>query len=155
MKTRDPLLVLQASLKDMEKTAVWLRQSWDRCRVIPVAEAGSEANAESIEAFMSRFARTVDLLTNKALRALDLAELEPSGSLLDVLNRAERRGVVESAERLREMKNLRNLIAHDYAGEYLAETFQACVEFTSQLLEIIERVHDYCTRFSEKAKQST
>lgn len=155
MKTRDPLLVLQASLKDMEKTAVWLRQSWDRCRVIQVAEAGSEANAESIEAFMSRFARTVDLLTNKALRALDLAELEPSGSLLDVLNRAERRGVVESAERLREMKNLRNLIAHDYAGEYLAETFQACVEFTSQLLEIIERVRDYCTRFSEKAKQST
>jgi len=155
VKPRDPLLVLQATLKDMEKTAVWLRQSWDRCRVIPAAEAGSEANAESIEAFMSRFARTVDLLTNKALRALDLAELEPSGSLLDVLNRAERRGVVESAERLREMKNLRNLIAHDYAGEYFAETFQACVEFTSQLLEIIERVRDYCTRFSEKAKQST
>ena len=37
MKTRDPLLVLQDALKDMEKTAIWLRQSWDRCRIIPVA----------------------------------------------------------------------------------------------------------------------
>lgn len=155
MKTRDPLLVLQDALKDMEKTANWLRQSWGRCRIIPAAEAASEANAEAVEAFMSRFARTVDLLANKVLRALDLVELEPSGSLLDVLNRAERRGVVPSAERLREMKNLRNLIAHDYAGEYLAETFRACVEFASQLLEIIERVRDYCERFSEKAKQST
>jgi hypothetical protein len=43
----------------------------------------------------------------------------------------------------------------DYAGEYWVETFRACVEFTSQLLEIIERVRDYCERFSEKAKQST
>ncbi|MBI2089093.1 MAG: hypothetical protein HYT78_10165 [Deltaproteobacteria bacterium] len=155
MKTPDPLLVLQAALKDMEKTAAWLRQSWDRCRLIPAAEAGSEANAEAVEAFMSRFARTVDLVTNKVLRALDLVELEPSGSLLDVLHRAERRGVAASAERFREMKNLRNLIAHDYAGQYLAETFQACVEFTSELLELIERVRVYCERFSDKATQDT
>jgi len=147
MKAGDPMLVLQAALKDMDKMAVWLRQSWDRCHMVSVEEAGSETNAEAVEAFMSRFARTVDLLTNKVLRALDLVELEPSGSLLDVLNRAERRGVVESAERLREMKNLRNLIAHDYAGEYLAETFKACVEFTSQLLITIGRVRDYCARF--------
>jgi len=155
VKTHDPLLTLQAALKDMEKTAIWLRQSWDRCRVIPAAEAGSEANAEAVEAFMSRFARTVDLLTNKVLRALDLVELEPSGSLLDVLNRAERRGVVASAERLREMKILRNLIAHDYAGQYLADTFQACVEFAPQLLDVIERVRAYCERFSGKAKQNS
>jgi len=68
VKTRDPLLVLQDALKDMEKTAIWLRQSWDRCRIIPAAQAASEANAEAVEAFMSRFARTVDLLANKVLR---------------------------------------------------------------------------------------
>ena len=149
MKTGDPLPVLQSALEDMEKMAVWLRHSWNHCHLIPSGEVSSETNAEAVEAFMSRFGRTVDLLTNKVLRALDRVELEPSGSLLDVLNRAERRGVVESAEQLREMKNLRNLIAHDYAGEYLGETFQTCVEFSSQLLEIIERVRDYCRRFQD------
>lgn len=147
MKTGDPLPILRAALVDLDKMSAWLRQSWNRCRAIPATEAQSEAHAEVVEAFTSRFARTVDLLANKVLRALDLVELEPSGSLLDVLNRAERRGVVNSAERLREMKNLRNLIAHDYAGEYFSETFRQCLEFTPELLDVTQRVRSYCARF--------
>ncbi len=149
MKPGDPLPVLRAALVDMDKMSGWLRQSWDRCHGVPVGEACADAHAEAVEAFTSRFARTVDLLTNKVLRALDLVELEPAGSLLDVLNRAERRGVADSAERLREMKNLRNLIAHDYAGEYLAETFKACLDFAPELMEIIRKVRNYCQRFEK------
>lgn len=76
---------------------------------------------ESVEVFCSRFARTVDLLVNQVLRGLDRAELQAQGTLIDVVNRAEKRGLVEHAETLREMKDLRNIIAHDYAGARLAE----------------------------------
>jgi uncharacterized protein YutE (UPF0331/DUF86 family) len=147
VKAGDPLPVLRTALGGMDKMSAWLRQSLDRCSMVPIAEARTDAHGEAVEAFTSRFARTIDLLTNKVLRALDLVELEPAGSLLDVLNRVERRGVVDSAERLREMKNLRNLIAHDYAGEYLEETFRTCLDFTPELMEVIQRVRNYCERF--------
>ena len=45
------------------------------------------------------------------LRSLDRVELKPEGTLLDVVNRAEKRGFVGQSEELREMKDVRNMIA--------------------------------------------
>ncbi len=86
----------------------------------------TEAQLESAEAFTSRFARCVGLLVAKVLRSLDRAELKAEGTLLDVLNRAEKRGFIARAADLREMKDVRNIIAHDYAGARLAEVFAYC-----------------------------
>lgn len=147
MKPTDPLPILISNLGDLARMAAWLEESYNRCRPIDASEVHSQRHGEAVEAFTSRFARTIDLLANKVLRALDLVELEPSGSLLDVLNRAEARGLVDSSELLREMKNLRNTIAHDYVGEQLPETFAACVEFAPELLGVATRVQDYCSRF--------
>ncbi|MEO8436629.1 MAG: hypothetical protein ABI596_17155 [Pyrinomonadaceae bacterium] len=149
MKADDPLPILISNLADLTRMSAWLEESYNRCRLIDAGQVHSAEHAEAVEAFTSRFARTIDLLANKVLRALDLVELEPSGSLLDVLNRAEARALVDSSERLREMKNLRNT-AHDYVGEKLPETFAACVEFAPQLLAVAKRVQDYCTRFRNR-----
>ena len=70
---------------------------------------------ESAEAFTGRFARSVDLLVNQVLRTLDRVDLKTEGTLLDLINRAEKRGFVTPSEELREMKDVRNIIAHDYA----------------------------------------
>jgi hypothetical protein len=52
--------------------------SADRVRDLPGDIQGvSDAPLETAEAFTSRFARTVDLLVNKVLRALDRVELKP------------------------------------------------------------------------------
>ena len=88
----------------------------------------TEKQLESAEAFTGRFARSVDLLVNKVLRSLDRVELKPEGTLLDVINCAEKRGLVGRAEELREMKDVRNMIAHDYAGAKAAEIFAYCRE---------------------------
>ncbi|MBU6400495.1 MAG: hypothetical protein KGS61_09270 [Verrucomicrobia bacterium] len=87
-----------------------------------------EEQLARFEAFCSRFARAVDLLVNKVLRSLDRMELMTAGTLLDVVNRAEKRGLVNRASDLREMKEVRNLIAHDYAGAKGAEIFAFCRE---------------------------
>jgi len=95
---------------------------------------------ESVEAFSSRFARTVDLLINKVLRSLDRVELLSAGTLIDVVNRAEKRGLATQATDLREMKDVRNLIAHDYAGAKAAEIFAYCRQQKSTLDAICDRV---------------
>ena len=58
----------------------------------------------------------VDLLVNQALRARDRYELAGEGTLLDVLHRAEKRGLIDDAEVFRAMREVRNSIAHDYSG---------------------------------------
>ncbi len=111
---------------------------------LPADLAGiSPTHLESVEAFSSRFARTVDLLVNKVLRSLDRAELLAPGTLIDVVNRAEKRGLVARAADLREMKDVRNIIAHDYAGAKATEIFAYCREQKPVLDGICDQVAAY------------
>jgi hypothetical protein len=40
----------------------------------------------------------LDVILNKVFRSIDAIELEDGGTLLDVVNRAEKRGIIDSAE---------------------------------------------------------
>ena len=108
----------------------------------------TEEQLENTEAFTGRFARVVDLLVNKVLRSLDRVELKPEGTLLDVVNRAEKRGFVAEAGELREMKDVRNMIAHDYAGAKAAEIFVYCREQKPVLDAICDRAASYAAQFA-------
>jgi uncharacterized protein YutE (UPF0331/DUF86 family) len=109
----------------------------------------TEEQLASVEAFTGRFARTVDLLVNKVLRSLDRVELKPPGTLLDVVNHAEQRGFVNQSAELREMKDVRNLIAHDYAGAKAAEIFTYCRGRKPILDAICDRVMAYARQFTD------
>ena len=50
-----------------------------------------------MENLTSRFSRTIDLIVNKVFRSIDYVELEDSGTLIDVVNRAEKRELIHSA----------------------------------------------------------
>ena len=121
--------LLEQGLADLISARRHLDYSFHQVAGLPDTLAGAtEQQLESAEAFTGRFARSVDLLVNKLLRSLDRVELKPEGTLLDVINRAEKRGVVSRAQELREMKDVRNMIAHDYAGVKAAEIFAYCRE---------------------------
>jgi uncharacterized protein YutE (UPF0331/DUF86 family) len=119
--------LLEEGLADLARARAHLDYSFNQVAPLPdTLPNPTEAQLESAEAFTSRFARCVDLLVNQVLRSLDRAELKPEGTLLDVVNRAEKRGFIARAGELREMKDVRNIIAHDYAGTRLADIFAYC-----------------------------
>jgi hypothetical protein len=119
--------LLEEALDDLAQARSHLNYSFRQVASLPPTLAGAtEGQLESAEAFTGRFARCVDLLVNKVLRSLDRVEMQTEGTLLDVVNRAEKRGFVASALDLREMKDVRNTIAHDYAGAKAAEIFNYC-----------------------------
>ena len=103
----------------------------------------SEEELARIEAFTSRFARVVDLMSKRVLRAIDAFEMYEPGTLLDVANRAEKRGVIESVEWLRELKDTRNRISHDYAGDLLPEVLAYCRAELPRLSAACERIATY------------
>jgi len=133
--------LLEQGLSELAEAQRHLDYSFQQVAALPETLAGAtERQLESVEAFTGRFARAVDLLVNKVLRSLDRVELTPEGSMLDVVNRAEKRGFVGQAQELREMKDVRNMIAHDYAGAKAAEIFVFCREQHPLLIAICDRV---------------
>jgi hypothetical protein len=136
--------VMRRSLDDLHLARKHLDYSYDQIAALSQEMTEfSPGQLESVEAFTSRFARVVDLLVNKVLRALDRLELLPQGSLLDVINRAEKRLLVESSMTLREMKEVRNVIAHDYTGAKMPELLLFCSQQKLTLDKICDRTEEY------------
>ncbi|BAF70372.1 hypothetical protein [Nitratiruptor sp. SB155-2] len=126
--------------KNLVQSIQWLEKSFQRCQGIA---PDSEENIEKLETFAARFSRSVDILINKFLRSLDLAELESVERRLDSVIRAEKRGFVENYEELIELKNLRNELAHEYLEELFLQKIALVEEYSKKLFQIVQRIDWY------------
>ena len=141
------LEVLKENLQKLNLSSEWVRKSYEQVKAIKLENDYSPENFEKLEVLASRYARTTDMLVNKALRSIDTLELEDIGTTIDIMNRAEKRGIVESAEILHTLKDLRNNIAHEYQIDEIAKFFEGIVKFSPVLLEIIGNVNEYCKKY--------
>ena len=73
--------------------------------------------AERVEAFVGRFGRLQDTVGDKLLPLLLAALGEKSSAAIDNLDRAERLGLLESADEWMAMRNLRNQMVHEYVED--------------------------------------
>ncbi|MDP2208324.1 MAG: hypothetical protein Q8K98_06075 [Bacteroidota bacterium] len=146
MKTEKQKL-LAAELKNkivsLKKSANLLSYSVDKCRAIGNKNDYSIQELEAFDALTSRFARTSDLLTQKVFGLIDAILLEEPGTLIDKLNRAEKRGIITSALIFKEIRELRNLIAHEYVNEDLNTLFQSILKYSPILLTTVIAVESY------------
>ncbi len=70
--------------------------------------------AERLDAFVARFGRLQDTVGDKLLPALLTALAERTGPAIDNLDKAEKLGLIESADGWMEMRRLRNQMVHEY-----------------------------------------
>lgn len=104
--------------------------------------------AERLEAFVSRFGRMQDTIGNKLLPRWLRAQAEEPGTLIEVLNRAERLGVLASTENWLSARALRNRLVHEYMEDpdTFAEDLQTAEGYTSMLLATHDRVREFAIR---------
>ena len=107
----DQLALMRAAVQVLDESRSRVSAFADR-----LDSALTISERESCEALTSRFARLNDFLLQRVFRTLDQIELADEAAL-DRLQRAEARGLISSAERWRELRLLRNAIAHDYLIE--------------------------------------
>ena len=141
------LALLRESLNRLADAERWLRRSYAQCSQIDLGAALSDLEYDAFENLTSRFARVSDMVLQKIFRSIDHLELEEGGTLLDVLNRAEKRGLVASADQFRELRELRNEIAHEYALDDLKALFASVLEHTPALLAILDNIRAYCRKY--------
>jgi uncharacterized protein YutE (UPF0331/DUF86 family) len=138
--------VLKENLYAVNLSLNRLMYSFEKCSAINLKDTYSDEEFEAFEAMTSRYSRTTDMLINKVLRSLDAVEYIDSGTVIDATYNTEKRGIV-NAQELRNLKDLRNLIAHEYVTEKIVRFFSKVLEFTPLLKTVIERLNEYCTRY--------
>jgi hypothetical protein len=89
------------------------------------------------------------MLVNKVLRSIDTVESEDIGTIIDIMNRAEKRRLVQSAEMLHTIKDLRNNIVHEYQIKKITGFFADVLKYTPILLEVIDKTNEYCAKYLE------
>lgn len=134
---------LQECLEQLQNASRWLERSYQQCAGFGLDEKLTDEQFDSLENLSSRFARVTDMLFNKTYRALDLAELLEAGTLIDTINRAVKRGLIESSDLARTLKDIRNEIVHEYVVEDLQALQQDVLEHTTTLLELVSKVASY------------
>lgn len=73
--------------------------------------------AERVDAFVSRFGRLQDTLGDKLLPSLLSALGENPAPKIDMLDRAERLGLIASSEQWMQLRRLRNQMIHEYVED--------------------------------------
>jgi len=78
------------------------------------------------------------------LPTLNAIDLEDRGTVRDRINRAEKRGIIDSADDFIEIRMVRNEIAHEYKSETILEIFERVLALTPCLVKAVERIETYC-----------
>ena len=140
--TPEKIELLQEEMVGLQLAAGHLRYSMERCLNLIGNEELPPEQLERLESLTSRFARLADLLIQRIFRLIDEIELTGGGTTLDRIHRAEKRGWANAAELIK-IRELRNLIAHEYATEKMPDIYTAVAAMSAALLAAVPKVIAY------------
>lgn len=140
---------LHESLADLDKAFDALEYSRRKCTVIGEKVEYDLEEQESFEALTSRFARTADILTQKAFKTLFALLQEDVRTKIDAANFAEKIGIIENADIFLNIRELRNQIAHEYVRQNLNALFMDVLHYVPELKTVIVNLKNYTLRFSK------
>lgn len=141
----------------MEKVLISFREDWsyfqlalkqfeysiDACSNFSLEVEFSEPDLEKVEAYTARFARLLDIYTQKILKTIDVLEGYGNGSLRDILNRSSKSGIISSEIDVLHWRILRNEIAHDYIPSEQRRIFFEVMQISSKLIDSIKISENY------------
>ena len=127
----------------LDKSVVALRYSYKKCSTIKEEPEYDLEQQESFEALTSRFARTSDILTQKVFKTLFILLQENTKTIIDVANFLEKLEIVENADDLLNIREIRNQIAHEYVESNIKALFHDVLRYAPLLEKIIDNVINY------------
>jgi len=141
------LAYLQELTVALEIQLFWLDYSYQQLKDSPATVDFSIEQFNQFENLCSRYARTIDFLMRQYFRCLDDVEFENQGSLIDVVNNAHKRGLFLDIELIRQIKDIRNEIVHEYLDEALQSVFIDVLNTAPELIAIVRNTLKYSQRY--------
>ncbi len=141
--------VMAREFEELDKARDALQYSYNKCSNIGLKHDLTDEELESFEALTSRFARLSDIIVQKILRYFDALDLEDEGTIRDRINRAEKKGIIDSAEEFIKIRILRNEIAHEYKSETIYDIYESVLSLTPLLLESVENINKHSIKYQK------
>ncbi|MFN4220467.1 MAG: hypothetical protein ACK4GJ_06080 [bacterium] len=145
--------ILKNSFKECEKHKAIITYSLKKLKKILPLDASkyqklTKNQKLTLDSLLFRFAKLQDTLGNKIIRnALKiLAEDIENLSFIDILNKAEKIGLIDNVDKWLELRYIRNEISHEYEEDYriLAEKLNNFFEAVILLLKTYENIKKFC-----------
>ena len=127
-----------------------LEYTYKKCEGIKITKNCTQDEIDLLELLASRFARLSDILIKKVFRLLEKIDLDDDGTIRDTINRAEKKGLIKSADTFIEIRTLRNDFAHEYIPEAMSDIFLDVFMYSPELLDSVSRVKQYCTKYEKE-----
>jgi uncharacterized protein YutE (UPF0331/DUF86 family) len=147
------LILLKENVKQLDLSAKALQYSIEKSKLLAGKLATendfSFEEADIIEAYSSRIARCSDILIHKVLKAVQQYDSEISGTIRDLLQQSEKKGLISDASLFLELRAFRNELAHDYLEKSLHQILENCNRFATPLMEEVKKVIVYCDRLTK------
>lgn len=147
--TEELVAILKKELISLEKSMKLIRSSYEKCSKIGNKASYSLDELEAFEALTARYSRLSDLLVQKIFRIIDTLELVNEGTLVDRINRAEKRNIIASAKEFTGLRLLRNTIVHEYEPDEYTHIFKEVLRVVPILLDSVEKTYQYSQKFLE------
>jgi len=145
--------IFEESLNSCERLAARLKWSQKQCSLwfplhSQVLEELDEERAERLDAFCLRFGKLQDLLGQQLFRSLLILEQDPLNTMLDTLHAMEKRGILETLDLWFEIRELRNILSHDYpeSTALQAQVLNRAFDSSTCLIMIPSKVRNYAQR---------
>jgi hypothetical protein len=135
--------LVQSEWELLQASVDTLQLSIRKCQLIGRKESYTFEELESFDSLTSKFNRTSDIFVQKVLRSVWMLLHESFIPFIDMMNKSEKMLMLRSADKMIEIRDLRNQIAHEYIPEAIRDLIPEVIELTSQLIENIEN----CRRF--------
>jgi len=135
--------LVQSEWELLQASVDTLQLSIRKCQLIGRKESYTFEELESFDSLTSKFNRTSDIFVQKVLRSVWMLLHESFIPFIDMMNKSEKMLMLLSADKMIEIRDLRNQIAHEYIPEAIRDLIPEVIELTSQLVENIEN----CRRF--------
>jgi len=139
--------LLTAEMALMDQACRYLEYSYQRCQALNHKKNYNLEELDYFESLTNRFARLNDMLLQKIFRLLDKIDLEDNGTVRDRIHRAEKKALIHSAEDFIDMRELRNVIAHQYDPQAMEDIFSAVMGYCPMLFETVAAVHCYQAQY--------
>lgn len=135
--------ILESRKRQLIKALERLAYSYAKVKNLPLnADKFDNETLETWESFSARFARASDIFLSQYIRTYILMT-DPGfrGTMRDFLDSAEKIGLIDNARAWMEIRELRNISAHEYTEEDLAAVFKRLLKECPRLLSIQEKIN--------------
>lgn len=119
------------------------QRSLEKCRAVDLSQPISFESEESLDALSSKYARVSDIHTQKVIKTLLLLLREEAPTFLDRMHLCEKLCIIPDADEMISIRDLRNVIAHEYLNDNLIEIYREILSLSVNLLQSIDQTEKF------------